>query len=136
MLEKIKIEELIFSNEIEDDRTNTYLTLDDYDWMNYKLQTRFKTELQGVLNVLFNYFGLTTSSMKVEQIKNGESKKYNYEYSTDIFEKYLKKYLEKHISQWNDRYAFNGEEIVVEFYNEIIEKGTLVNKEPEFHIIK
>lgn len=136
MLEKIKIEELIFSNEIEDDRTNTFLTLDDYDWMNYKLQTRFKTELQGVLNVLFNYFGLTTSIMKVEQIKNGESKKYNYEYSTDIFEKYLKKYLEKHISQWNDRYAFNGEEIVVEFYNEIIEKGTLVNKEPEFHIIK
>lgn len=47
-LKKIRSEDLIFSNEIEDDRTNTYLTLNDYDWMNYNLSTRFKTEEREV----------------------------------------------------------------------------------------
>ena len=50
-LKKIRSEDLIFSNEIEDDRTNTYLTLNDYDWMNYNLSTRFRTEDMGVLEV-------------------------------------------------------------------------------------
>lgn len=56
-LKKIRSEDLIFSNEIEDDRTNTYLTLNDYDWMNYNLSTRFKTEEMGVLDVEFEFFG-------------------------------------------------------------------------------
>ena len=44
MLKKIKKEDLIFSGEIKDDRANTYLRLNDYDWMNYVLETTFKTE--------------------------------------------------------------------------------------------
>ena len=65
-LKEIKSEDLIFSNDIEDDRTNTYLNLYDYDWMDYSLTTRFKTEDMGILNVKFNYFGMTTSTMEVE----------------------------------------------------------------------
>jgi hypothetical protein len=59
----IKSEDLEFSNAIEDDRTNTYLTLHDYDWMNYSLSTKFKTKLYGILEVTFDYFGATFSTM-------------------------------------------------------------------------
>lgn len=122
-LEQITAEELIFSGNIEDDRTNTYLQLNDYDWMSYKLSTRFKTEKQGVLNIEFEYFGTNRSLMKVSQILNDDKKQFEISYDTDIFIKYLKKFLENHIKQWNDKYAFNGEDIVLEFYNEVIQKG-------------
>ena len=122
-LEQITAEELIFSGNIEDDRTNTYLQLNDYDWMSYKLSTRFKTEKQGVLNIEFEYFGTNRSLMKVSQILNNDKKQFEISYDTDIFIKYLKKFLKSHMKQWDDKYAFNGEDIVLEFYNEVIQKG-------------
>lgn len=127
-LKKIKSEDLIFSNEIEDDRTNTYLNLYDYDWMDYSLATRFKTEDMGVLNVKFIYFGMVTSAMEVEQVINGMTEKVTYEYSTDIFKKHIIKFLEKHIRFWNEKYAFNGEEEVIEFFNDVLENGHVVNR--------
>ena len=116
---------MIFSGDIEDDRTNTYLHLYDYDWMDYNLSTRFKTETLGVLNVKFSYFGMTTSTMEVEQNLGGNIEKITYEYSTDIFEKHIVKFLNKHISFWSSKYAFNGEEEVLEFFNDVIENGTI-----------
>lgn len=127
-LKEIKSEDLIFSNDIGDDRTNTYLNLDDYDWMDYSLTTRFKTEDMGVLNVKFNYFGMITSTMEVEQTLNGTTEKVTYEYSTDIFKKYIVKFLEKHISFWDSKYAFNGEECVIEFFNKALKNGKVVNR--------
>lgn len=127
-LKKIKSEDLIFSNEIEDDRTNTYLNLYDYDWMDYSLTTRFKTEDMGILNVKFNYFGMVISTMEVEQTLNGTTKKVTYEYSTDIFQKHIVKFLEKHIRFWNEKYAFNGEEEVIEFFNDVLKNGQVVNR--------
>lgn len=126
-LSKIRSEDLIFSGDIEDDRTNTYLHLYDYDWMDYNLSTRFKTETLGVLNVKFSYFGMTTSTMEVEQNLDGNVEKitYEYSYSTDIFEKHIVKFLNKHISFWGNKYAFNGEEEVIEFFNDVIENGTI-----------
>lgn len=126
MLSKIKSEDLIFSYEIEDDRTNTYLNLYDYDWMDYSLTTRFKTEKLGVLNVKFNYFGMVTSTMEVEQVLNNVTEKVEYEYPTDIFVKHIVKYLEKHIHSWDDTYAFNGEEEVIEFFNDVLDNGKVV----------
>lgn len=79
-LKKIRSEDLVFSNEIEDDRTNTYLTLNDYDWMNYNLSTRFKTEEMGVLEIEFEYFGIVTSQMNVKQTLNGKVYEITYEY--------------------------------------------------------
>ena len=128
MLSKIKSEDLIFSYEIEDDRTNTYLNLYDYDWMDYSLTTRFKTEKLGVLNVKFNYFGMVTSTMEVEQVLNDKTEKVEYEYPTDIFVKHIIKYLEKHIRSWNDAYAFNGEEEVIEFFNDVLDNGKVVKR--------
>ena len=127
-LKEIKSEDLIFSNEIEDDRINTYLNLYDYDWMDYSLTTRFKTKDMGVLNVKFNYFGMTTSTMEVEQTLNGITEKVTYEYSTDVFKKYIVIFLEKHISFWDNVYAFNGEEEVIKFFNEVLKHGQVVNR--------
>ena len=127
-LKKINSEDLIFSYEIEDDRTNTYLNLHDYDWMDYSLSTRFKTEDMGVLNVKFNYFGINISTMEVEQTLNGVIEKVTYEYSTNIFKKYIIRFLKKHISFWDSKYAFNGEEDVIDFFNEVLENGQIVNR--------
>jgi len=125
MLERIDAKELIFSDEIGDDRVNTCLTLDDYDWMSYKLTTAFRTEKLGRLAVEFEYFGLTTSSMKVTQTHNDVTINYEYEYPTDIFQKHITIFMTNHIAAWNDKYAFNGEDEVLAFYNEVIEQGKL-----------
>lgn len=127
-LEKINSNDLIFSGDIEDDRTNTYLHLYDYDWMDYNLITRFKTEALGVLNVKFSYFGMTTSTMEVEQNLDGNVEKIIYEYSSDIFKNHIIKFLNKHIASWGNKYAFNGEEEVIEFFNDIIKNGKIVNR--------
>ena len=124
-LERIKSEDLIFSNDIEDDRTNTYLQLNDYDWMDYNLTTRFKTEKMGVLNVTFYYFGAVSSTMKVEQLLNDVRQEFTYEYPTELFKKHIIKFLKKHIEFWESKYAFNGEKEVIEFFNDVIENGTI-----------
>lgn len=127
----IKEEELIFSGDIEDDRTNTYLTLNDYDWMDYHLDTRFNTDAQGILEVSFQYFGMVTSRMEVKQTKDKKVKHLTYEFSTDIFQKHITQYLFDHIASWNSKYAFNGEEQVINFFNEILEVGNLIEEKEE-----
>ena len=124
-LKKINSEDLFFTNEIEDDRTNTYLQLNDYDWMDYNLTTRFKTEEMGIVDVKFQYFGMTTSAMEVTQTLNDVTEKVAYEYPTEIFKRHIVKFLEKHISFWDSKYAFNGEEEVIEFFNEVLDKGSI-----------
>lgn len=118
-LHRIKAEDLIFSGEIEDDRTNTFLKLNDYDWMNYSLTTKFRTADMGTLNVQFEYFGMTISQMTV--IKAGTGEKVVYEYSTDIFTKHLVNYMQNHIKSWDSEYAFDGENEVIEFFNDVLE---------------
>lgn len=127
-LTKINAKDLLFSGDIEDDRTNTYLTLNDYDWMDYHLDTRFKTELLGILDVKFEYFGMTMSRMEVKQKLKDKTIEYIYEYPTDVFQKHITLYLRDHIASWTSQYAFNGEDQVLRFFNEIIESGTLIEE--------
>lgn len=129
-LNKIRSEDLIFTDEIKEDRINTYLILDnnDYDWMHYRLGTLFKTEEMGLLDVEFEYFGMAFSRMNVKQALNGKVHEFIYEYPTYIFSKNLIRFLEKHIKSWNEKYAFNGEEEVIDFFNEVIEKGIIIKK--------
>lgn len=124
-LKKIKKEDLIFSGDIGDDRINTHLVLDDYDWMNYSLIARFKTEELGTLKVKFEFFGATTSIMIVEQDYNAVYERVVYKYPTDIFQKYIIKFLTKHIASWDKEYAFYGEDEVIEFFNTVLENGTI-----------
>ena len=125
-LKKIDANKLIFSGLPMDDRTNTYLSLEDYDWMTYVLQTQFKTEKMGILRVKFEFLGVTSSTMTVEQTYKGIVQEYQYEFLSDIFQKYIVRYLKKQINCWETVEVFNGEDEVVEFYNEVIEKGKLV----------
>ena len=93
-LKKIDANKLIFSGLPMDDRTNTYLSLEDYDWMTYVLQTQFKTEKMGILRVKFEFLGVTSSTMTVEQTYKGIVQEYQYEFLSDIFQKYIVKKLE------------------------------------------
>lgn len=124
-LKKINSTDLIFTNKIEDDRTNTYVNLYDYDWMTYSISTCFKTEEMGVLNVKFEYFGMITSTMEVEQILHNRTENVVYEYPTEIFQKYIVRFLEKHIHSWDEQYAFNGEAEVIDFFNDVLENGVI-----------
>ena len=122
MLRKINAAELIY---VEEERTNTFVRIDDYDWMNYDIKTKFTTEEQGSLNVEFEYYGSTTSSMTVIQELNGNTKEYKYKYNSEIFREYISLFMLTHVISWNSTYAFNGEETVLKFYNAVIENGEL-----------
>jgi len=132
-LDKIKVEDLKFTDECEQDRTNTFLALDDYDWMNYTLSTKFNTDEYGKLDIKFNFFGMNNSTMKVTRIQNNETIKYEFSYSTNIFIKHITIFMTTHINSWNSNYAFDGESNVLDFYNEVIEIGEL-QKEEEMEI--
>ena len=129
ILSKIRPEDLIFSYELGDDRTNTHLVLSDYDWMNYTLSTKFVTNELGAIRVEFEYFGATFSTMSVEQTLNGVTDKVTYEYPTDIFSKYIIRFMQAHISNWSEEYAFYGESYVIDFFNEVLEVGKIVENE-------
>ena len=124
-LKKIKNEDLIFQQRICG-RISTCLTLDDYDWMNYRLCSRFKTKENGALDVKLEYFGEASSLMNVKQTINGEVHDITYKYPSEIFSKNITRFLEKHIKSWKEEYAFSGEEEVIDFFNEVIEKGTVI----------
>ena len=124
-LMKINAKDLIFSDSLGDIRTNTYLNLADYDWMNYTLTTQFKTEKMGVLDVVFEYYGCYTSEMKVTQTLNTETKTIVYEYSSDLFKTRIIDFMTKHIKSWDEEFAFNGEDEVIDFYNAVLEQGTI-----------
>ena len=34
--------------------------------------------------------------------------------------KHIKRFMKKHISNWTEKYAFSGEECVVDFFNDVI----------------
>lgn len=122
-LKEIKSEDLWFTDEIEDDRTNTFLSLDDYDWMSYRLKTVFKTKDQGKIEVEFEYCGMVSSYMNIKHTLDDKCMEYSYEYDTDIFQKHLTIFLQNHIKSWNSKYAFNGEAEVIDFFNEVINEG-------------
>lgn len=106
-----------------DDRLTGKLSLDDYDWMDYKFETYFPTKEQGRLVIEVEYFGFATCTMKVDQYHDQHSYTYyhhEFKFDSDIFVKFLKKYMTQHIKQWGKKYAFCGEKLAVELYNNIV----------------
>ena len=122
-LMKIKKEDLIFTDKCMEECINTELHLRDNSWMNYQLVTSFNTKNQGKLEVVFEYFGAMVSHMEVKRNVNEKTEKIIYEYSSDIFEEHIVKFIEKHLSSWKEYDAFNGEKLVLDFYNDVIEEG-------------
>lgn len=127
-LMKIQYEDLIFTNRSFEDRINTELQLLDNSWMSYRLATAFKTINQGKLDVVFKYYGATDSEMLVEQELDGKTVEIIYEYSTDIFEKHITRFMNKHLFAWKEIYAFNGGDLVIDFFNDVIENGRVWNR--------
>jgi len=107
-------------------RIYTCLALNDYDWMNYNLSTKFLTDEYGELKIVFNYFGLIESSMYVTKTNGDIVEQFVFVYSTDIFQKYITIFLTHHIAAWDTtEFAFYGESYVLDFYNEVIQLGEL-----------
>ena len=134
-LSKMKQEDLIFENKCFEDRTNTELRLRDNSWMDSQLITAFNTKNQGRLEVMFEYYGTVDSFMEVQRDVNGKIEKITYEYSTDVFEEHITKFMTKHLATWKGTFAFNGEEQVLDFFNDVIEKGhvwkrIIIDQEP------
>ena len=128
-LMKIQNEDLIFENKCFEDRINTKLELSDYSWMTYTLRTGFRTRNQGILKVCFEYIVIKDSFMEVEQELDGKIAKIKYEYDSEIFQKYIVKFMSQHLSQWENHSVFNGGDLVIDFFNEVIEYGREI--EPE-----
>lgn len=120
----------LISGGFGDDTTHIKLVLHDYDWMNYSLSTGFHTTNQGQISISFEYLGTIKSYMKVQQIVNGNKNKsvtysYLYEFDSQLFFDYLTKYMEQHMKTWNNNTVFDGEPLVIEFYNKVLEIGEL-----------
>ena len=112
--------DLIFENKPLKDRINTKLTLLDTDWMTYELEASFRTKTQGELNVRFTCCGVVEAEMYVKQVSNEIYREYTYFFSSDVFEKYILKFMTHHLEQWKNKEVFYGGDIVLEFYNEVI----------------
>ena len=95
---------------------DTKLELHDYDWNNYKLSAKMSTKEYGELEVEFSYLGGHPCFMKVEN----ENVIYSFEFITDIFQDHIVRYIQKHIKRWGEKYAFDGAEEVIEFYNDVL----------------
>lgn len=84
---------------------------------------------------VFEYCGCTISFMKVCQIYDGKKITYEYRYDTDLFKKYIIQFLSQHIYAWDSEYAFNCEDIVIAFFNEVIEEGSVEETKEKIEIL-
>ena len=121
-LHKLSLDDLSYEDNHE---PMTYVKLNDYTWMDYRLIFEFATKEGANYNVEFDYFGMVNSKMKVF---TNTGLQITYTYRFEIFQKYITRFLLKHIRSWNEEYAFRGEEIALEFFNEVIEKGSVEEK--------
>lgn len=125
------------------DPYETKLMLDDYDWMNYKLTAHLPTKEYGKMRVRFEYSGMGKCTMQVSGSKgykkdNDVFKNYvhyicykrAYEFDSELFQKHIIKFMEAHIRNWGEEYAFRGTKEAVEFYNAVLTdpNTTLIEK--------
>lgn len=67
--------------------------------------------------------------MEVIQTKNNISKIYVYEYPTDVFQKYIRLFLKRHIDCLKNAFSFNAEDIVLYFFNDVIQIGNKIEEQ-------
>ena len=125
-LHKISEEDLIFTNELCKDRINVTSEFSDYDWMQYQIDTGFNVKGIGKISVKFKYLGSSRSNMFV-QTKN---ENYQYDFDSKIFAKYMKRYFNEFSDSLDSPYAFYAGNIVIDWYNEVLETGNEVAYNP------
>lgn len=80
-----------------DDRLIIKITLEDYDWMRYNVDTYFPTIDQGMLSIHISFFGCTYCEMEVKQRLDNSLYRHVITFSTKLFAEFMKIYLSKHI---------------------------------------
>lgn len=121
-LPQITPKQLIYKNIYGYDRLYSKLILSDTDWMNYILKAIFTVRKYGRFYVTFEFFGSQTSIMKVTQKRRNRIYKYEYKFSTDIFQKNITCYLAAQIEAWQNDRVFNAEYLILNFYNQVIKQ--------------
>lgn len=107
------------------DRIFSTLTLDDYDWMQYKLEAWLPTKEQGLLHVEFQYFGAAECVMYARKMDGGAVRlDHEYHFPCDVFKQHITAYMKKHILQWDRNCVFYGGELVVRFFNDVLQTAT------------
>lgn len=119
---EIKAQDLSYTNTYGNDRLYSKLILADTDWMDYKLITKFNTKKYGRFHIVFEFFGADFSIMNAKCIKGQKSCKSEYTFSTDIFQKYIVRYLSAQIDAWRNDNVFYAEPIILDFYNQVIKQ--------------
>ena len=112
-----RIEEVEFNS--DRDRIFTFLTMSDYDWMSYTLRGEIPLKGGRLMTVVFEYGGFVQSEMSV---KIGEEE-IRYEFPTEVFNKYLQKYLEAEIKGIHSTFAFYGGDLLLEFYEAVVKNS-------------
>ena len=119
-LPQITPKQLIYKNIYGYDRLYSKLILSDTDWMTYILKAIFTVRKHDRFYVTFEFFGAQSSVMKVRQKKKNHIYKYDYEFSTDIFQENITRYLTAQIKAWQNDSVFNAEHLILDFYNQVI----------------
>lgn len=127
-----KLEPIMYDNELSafnvcgaTDEFETTVVLEDYDWMHYALSARMPTKAYGDMKIKFEYFGAVFSEMKVKT----EKKTHTFKFGTQLFKEHIVKFLQNHIKSWDNTYAFDGIEEVVNFYNAVLASPDTVEEE-------
>ena len=133
-IQPITKNDLVFTDEIEDDRVNCLLSLNDYDWCDYHYDTRFPTLKYGTLAVRFSYFGYVDCFMKIRQYLPNDLTEldknwvlcHEYKFDYSMFNKYLKKDLESRVRNLSNSFspAYSPEDLMIEFFNDVLQNGT------------
>ncbi len=118
MLDKIREQDIRRTDDC--DRVFASLKLDDYDWMSYQLEAQIPTKRQGMLSVIFEYYGAQKCEMRVVQDEGEQSRTYTYLFSAALFKKHISEYMVAHVSNWTAVNAFNAEPHVVRFFNAVL----------------
>lgn len=104
----------------EMDRIFTKLVLDDYDWVNYRMEAIFPMKDAPVLLVKLEYCGSMFGTLTISTFYDSDGQDIEIRFNSEIFEKYLSEYLESHLLSRDNPGAFYGGDIILKFWNEVM----------------
>ena len=120
-LEPISKEDLIYSCE---DCICTEVQFSDYDWADYQFSTAFETKNNGKIRIIWEYILTDGTFAYVEQFKDGIYHLYNIRLDAAFAQDLFVMYMNEHLKQWNNHMAFDGDDIVIEFFNGTLKFAT------------
>lgn len=101
----------------------TRMDLKDYNWMDYTFEASLPFD-DRIVGFSVNYFGtyIDVVKIKIADYKGNTMYECEHKIPNTLFKNFRKTYLEQHIASLHSKYAFYGDEITINFYNEIIKE--------------